>query len=571
MEMFYPPDKCSHGQLAFLTLVYAKILYESSGLIATGSELLLLFPSVAGLVGSIVLPILGAVPDGVMVLFSGLGPDAQSQVSVGVGALAGSTVMLLTLPWFIAIFSGRVNINEQGIADYKNFGKLEGNCFNQGVSYQTSLKKSANIMMATTVLFLIIQGPAANEEDATAAQGLDKADAIKTQARDEGSWAQAGMWACIIAFFAYLGYCFYDANEDKCLAKVIEGIQKKEISIGAALKFMKETSNDAEAGQELAPQDMQRFKKIIRPFFAMYDTDGNGYLDISEFKNLLISLGERPTPKAQQMLQDRDTPAPVAAQATQEGSRSQGIPPVFGDCDCINRKKVPQDPMEEDSSADHRHTFDEVVKFLYSYLQQEKLSEVQNMDYNPRYMPKYEEDEEEEEMPEDLSELSPEQQLFRVGFRACWMMGLGTFLVLIFSDPMVDCLSAWGNVLEISPFYVSFVLAPMASNASELLSAYCYAQKRSAKSITTALSTLVGAACMNNTFCLAIFLALCYWKGLAWQFKAETLAIVVIQWVIGALTVCKKTHTMAVAWIILACYPGCLFIVWFFENIVGWD
>merc|ERR1719414_989301 len=106
-------------QLIFLTFVYAVVLYQASNLIASGSELLLLFPSVAGIVGSIVLPILGAVPDGMMVLFSGLGPDAQNQVSVGVGALAGSTVMLLTFPWFIAIVAGSVPIR-QGQADYVN-------------------------------------------------------------------------------------------------------------------------------------------------------------------------------------------------------------------------------------------------------------------------------------------------------------------------------------------------------------------------------------------------------------------------------------------------------------------
>jgi len=557
MELFYAPDKCSIGQLIFLTVVYAKILFESSGLIANGSELLLLFPSVAGLVGSIVLPILGAVPDGVMVLFSGLGPDAQSQVSVGVGALAGSTVMLLTLPWFIAIYFGRVNIGEDGVADYKTT-KLQGSCFSQGITFQTSLQKTAKIMMATTVLFLIIQLPATSEEKSTA--GLSQDDATVAQAKAEGIWAQVGMWACVVAFLAYLGYCFVDANEDKCLAKVIEGIQKKEISIGAALKFMKDTQHEGpESGQEMSSEDMQRFKKIVRPFFAMYDTDGNGYLDMSEFRNLLISLGQRPTPKVSQMLQD--------------GKAGGAMAPVFSDCDCINRKKQAQDPMEEDLSSPEtsRHTFDQVVRFLFEYLQQEKLSQVENMDYNPRYMPKYEEDEEEEEMPEDLSELSPEQQLLRVAWRACWMMGLGTLLVLIFSDPMVDVLSEWGNRLNISPFYISFLLAPMASNASELLSAYCYAQKRSQKSITTALSTLVGAACMNNTFCLAIFLALCSCKKLAWQFTAETIAIVVIQWVIGILTVCKKTHTLATAWLILLCYPGCLFIVWFFENVVGLD
>lgn len=68
-------------------------------MISDGSELLLLVPAVAGIVGSVVLPVLGAVPDGAIVLFSGLGDDAQDELSVGVGALAGSTIMLLTIPW----------------------------------------------------------------------------------------------------------------------------------------------------------------------------------------------------------------------------------------------------------------------------------------------------------------------------------------------------------------------------------------------------------------------------------------------------------------------------------------
>ena len=64
-------------------------------------------PSLAGIVGSVVLPILGAVPDGAIMLFSGLGPDAQEQMQVGVGALAGSTIMLLTVPWGGCIFAVR--------------------------------------------------------------------------------------------------------------------------------------------------------------------------------------------------------------------------------------------------------------------------------------------------------------------------------------------------------------------------------------------------------------------------------------------------------------------------------
>ena len=52
------------------------------------------------------IPILGAVPDGAIVLVSGLGSDAQCQLSVGVGTLAGSTIMLLTIPWALSVFLG---------------------------------------------------------------------------------------------------------------------------------------------------------------------------------------------------------------------------------------------------------------------------------------------------------------------------------------------------------------------------------------------------------------------------------------------------------------------------------
>ena len=85
-------------QVFFLFSVYAAFLYWGSELISDGSELLLLTPY-EKVVGSVVLPVLGAVPDGAIVLFSGMAPadQVQKQLAVGVGTLAGSTIMLLTL------------------------------------------------------------------------------------------------------------------------------------------------------------------------------------------------------------------------------------------------------------------------------------------------------------------------------------------------------------------------------------------------------------------------------------------------------------------------------------------
>eukprot|EP00932_Pfiesteria_piscicida_P018068 SRR837773.4938.p1 GENE.SRR837773.4938~~SRR837773.4938.p1 ORF type:complete len:227 (+),score=82.00 SRR837773.4938:370-1050(+) len=225
-----------------------------------------------------------------------------------------------------------------------------------------------------------------------------------------------------------------------------------------------------------------------------------------------------------------------------------------------------------DKDGDGNITFDEFVDYLYDFMMDAQKMSAAPVEASPKYVKYDEQDEdEEEEMPEDLAHLSPSQQITRVVMRSLWMMGLGTALVLAFSDPMVDCLNEWGTRLGISPFYISFVLAPFASNASELLSAYTYAVKKTEKNMTTSLSTLIGAACMNNTFVLAIFLALIYLQGLAWQFTAETVAMVLVQWVIGLLAMSNTTQTSFLGCLILMCYPGCLAIVWFCENILGWD
>ena len=103
-----------------LMAAYGFALFTASNMLADGSELLLLVPSLEGLVGSVVLPIVGVVPDAMIMLFSRLGEkeEAQETLSVGVGELAGSTIMLVTVPWGAAIIAGRVALGADGEARY---------------------------------------------------------------------------------------------------------------------------------------------------------------------------------------------------------------------------------------------------------------------------------------------------------------------------------------------------------------------------------------------------------------------------------------------------------------------
>lgn len=149
-------------------LSYGFILFKASGLISEGSELLLLVPSLAGLVGGVVLPLLGAVPDGAIMLFSGLGDKekVQETLSVGVGALAGSTIMLLTVPFGLCVLAGRVDLvkddNGELYANYSTKPKLtEGQSFdNSGVVLTDDIRHSVFIMILTTISYVLIQVPA---------------------------------------------------------------------------------------------------------------------------------------------------------------------------------------------------------------------------------------------------------------------------------------------------------------------------------------------------------------------------------------------------------------------------
>jgi len=183
-----------------------------------------------------------------------------------------------------------------------------------------------------------------------------------------------------------------------------------------------------------------------------------------------------------------------------------------------------------------------------------------------------EEDEDEsDDEDDDFKDLEPDERKRRILLKSFYQMGLGTLLVLTFSDPMTDVLAAIGGGLGVSPFYVAFILAPIASNASELTASLNFASKKTKKSITTSLDQLLGAGCCNNTFCLGVFLALVYFQGLAWKFTAEVIITLVVEWIMFVYVMMKTTQTVADGLMVLTLYPLSLVLVWTLENVVGLD
>lgn len=592
--LFPDPEGMQPQMLFWIFLAYGYMLFTAANLLSDGSELLLFIPQVAGLVGSVVLPVLGAVPDGMMVLFSGLGPTekAQQNVAVGVGALAGSTIMLLTVPWFLAVLGGRVDYT-QGKCQYNACPKLTkfgltDTLFNCGIRYKPEIRANAKIMVVTAFTYLVIQLPALYVDNQNPKIGLK---AIEKDNSQESFWAFIGMVICILFFSMYM-YMQYAASlpeqqlphsvsSAEMLKAKVEGcvgwLRKRMGSAGIAPaktrnyatsimraqelgvkgwmeEFRKEwklTDNSSEKNKALLdkasfPPD---FRDTLTMWYRKYAESDDGRMGIRDFDNLLRILHLNGY-DASELFKKVDTNSDGSIdldEFTECFKHLASLPPKEGR---KSGRRASQMQRDVDQAVAQANALAGTVE------------EAGDED---------DEEDEEESMPEEFKDLTVEQQRRQILLKSAWQMGLGTLMVLVFSDPMVDVLAEIGNQSGIPSFYISFILAPLASNSSELVAAYNYAGRKTSKTITIALNTLEGAACMNNTFCLGIFMALVYFQGLAWKFTAETLTIIVVEFALAAIVLSSHNQRVIDALGIFLLFPGALAMVYILENYCGLD
>jgi len=288
------PSEVGLTGLLWLFLSYGYVLYKASDLISEGSELLLLVPSMAGLVGGVVLPLLGAVPDGAIILFSGLGDleEAQETLAVGVGALAGSTIMLLTVPFALSVYGGRVDLLGDGVANYLGKPKLTekqgilDELENTGVTLTEAVHHGGFLMVGTLIPYLLIQVPA-----------LFLHGPKEEVAAGEHWWSLSGLVICLAGLVLYmklqLKMSRAGEDRDKRMAVLKKVLKKGQMSLSGAVAEMvnkKELVLKAQSEYQSINQDsrfpppsvVEYLKDVLGDAFNRYDTDGNGELDKRE-------------------------------------------------------------------------------------------------------------------------------------------------------------------------------------------------------------------------------------------------------------------------------------------------
>ncbi|KAI4976088.1 hypothetical protein ZWY2020_049695 [Hordeum vulgare] len=505
---FLPCTETAGGNL-FLALAYGFLMFKSATYLSAGSELLLeiLGP---GIVGGLFLPILGALPDALLILVSGLSGTkevAQSQVLIGMGLLAGSTIMLLTILWGSCVIVGKCDLSENSTTvdsqDTKAFSLL-----GSGVSTDLQTSYAARIMAISVLPFIVVQIP----------------QILKLQSGHRLTL----LLGLIVAVLLLLTYCLYQIFQPWIQRRKLEYSRLKHVMSGLLKHAQMHTFG------HLIDDDGTPNVSVIEKLFHKIDLDNDGMIGRGELQAFIVGVN----------FEDIELDSNLAADQ------------VMADFD-----------RSRNSSIEKGEFVDGVLRWLEeakrvvagSGAYSKKFMDDFHITTGEALLDKHEEDDESIENPTWTC------------FKAISLLLLGTAMAAAFADPLVDAVHNFSSATSIPSFFISFIAMPLATNSSEAVSAIIFASRKKQRTLSLTFSEVYGGVTMNNTLCLAVFLALVYIRGLTWDFSSEVLVIFLVCVIMGLFTSFRTMFPLWTCFVAFLLYPLSLILVYILDYKFGWS
>ncbi|XP_017980673.1 PREDICTED: uncharacterized protein LOC18594115 [Theobroma cacao] len=512
---FLPCSTTALGNL-FLILVYGYLMYLAATYLSNGSEVLHVIRG-PGIVGGLSLPPLGALPNAMLILVSGLSgatETAQSQVSVGMGMLAGSTIMFLTVVWGSCVAVGRCDLRDSVAVDgtiTKGFSLTE-----TGVSTDIWTCYAARIMAMSVIPFIIVQ--VSQILNSTLGRRL------------------AVLIALIVSLSLLVSYCFYQVFQPRVQRRRLAFAKHKHF-ISGILKHLEKT-----ALGKLLDDNGDPNTEMIRELFETIDENHDGSLSTSELKAFIIGI------RFEEIDLDKDDALrKVMADfdisldsLVQEGEFVRGIEKWI-----IEAKRTGGTYLEPNNGT---------FKFIDHFHKQAK-----------REHDLLGSEEQTDEVVEDVENPG------WTSLKAVLMLLLGTLIAAAFADPLVDAVDNFSIATSIPSFFISFVALPLASNSSKAVPAIIFASRKKKRTASLTFSELYATVTMNNVLCLSVFLALVYARGLTWDFSSEVLVILIVCIVMGAFASFRTTFPLWTCSVAFLLYPFSLALVYVLVYVFGWS
>ncbi|TXG55070.1 hypothetical protein EZV62_020326 [Acer yangbiense] len=507
----------------FLIAVYGYVMFLSAKLLSDGSEILLQIIG-PGIIGGFLLPVLSSVPDATIILASGLSGSketAQSQVSVGMGLLAGSTVMLLTILWGSCLIVGKCDIQGSTTVDLKDTKTFS--LTGSGVSTDIWTSYAARIMLMSVIPFVIVQIPEVFH--------------ISSGSR------LAVLISLIVSVSFVLSYSFYQVFQP--------WIQKRRIARTRHKHLMSEILQQLKMRTlgRLFTDNGEPNTAVIQKLFKTIDENSDGYVSATELRALIIGF----------QFEDIDTNIDAAVERIVKDfdtSRDSCIDIqefVTGMSRWLNKAKR-ADAIHRGGTRDGSSSTLRTPRLLNDFNQEATTEQdlLGDDDHN-----------------DDEAALSVQNPKWKIS-KAVLMLLIGTIIAAVCSDPLVDAVDDFSTASSIPSFFVSFIILPFVTS-SEVVSTLSFASRKKLRTASLTYSEIYGSVTMSNILSLAVFLGLVYFRQLTWNFSAEVLVILVVCIVTALIASFRTTFPLWHCLLAFALYPFSLLLVYVLDYVFGWS
>ncbi|KAI8567924.1 hypothetical protein RHMOL_Rhmol02G0158800 [Rhododendron molle] len=434
--------------------------------------------------------------------------SVEEQAEMGMGFLAGSAVMLLTLVWGSCIAFGSTDFSRTFSSDNQNQKPF---CLTDfGVSTDAETSYTARIMILSMVPFLILQLP----------------EVLSSSAGTHAT-VLVSLLVTIVLLFAY---CFYQVFQPWIQNRRFEYLLHKYVDDKLLRLFVTNGNPNITFMKEL---------------FQEVDKNKNAYISPAELRVLLLGIQLEEGEASGSNTKD-------FADKVMEAFDTSGDARI-GEAEFVNGMvKYTSDAVQSSKTDQDHNGFKFFGRHAKGSKEEEKSLVSQKKDSS--------------KSPQSGSGKSWLNYL-----KASFYLILGTAITGLLGLPLMEAVADFATAANISSFAVSYVVIPLALNYRQALSTITSARKKTQKAVSLTLSEVYGAVFMNNMMGLAMFLALVYIRNLSWDVSAEVLVVLVICTAMGIFTsVCTKfpIWTSFVAFLL---YPISLLLLYVLTTVFGWS
>ncbi|XP_058208618.1 sodium/calcium exchanger NCL-like isoform X2 [Rhododendron vialii] len=446
---------------------------------------------------------------------SGSKETAQDQVSVGMGLLAGSIVMLLTLLWGSCVVVGKcdlVDANAKDEVDTKGFS-LTGS----GVSTDIWTTYAARIMVLSVTPFVIVQLPQVLNTTAESRLFI--------------------LTALILSIAFLISYCLYQVFQPKVQKRRLAFAKYKHVMSGILTYFRTRTLG------RILSIDGRPDRDVIKKLFQSLDVNEDGHLSAEELRALIVGI------RFDEVDVDKD------------------------DIDDAVKSIVKEFDKSDDSLIDEDEFANGISSWIYRAMRSAKYAKDQRPDSESPHLKFLSEFYQQTRKEHDLLGDSSDDDDRGIknpkwnAFRAVRMLLSGTAAVCVLANPLVDAVNNFSSATKVPTFFVSFVVLPFAS-CSEGVSALIFIRNKKHKTASLTFSQIYGSVTMSNILSLSVFLGLVYVRELTWSFSSEVLVILIVCILMGTFASFRTTFPLWTCLVAFSLYPLSILLVYVLEYVV---